>query len=366
MNLYDPFKNEVKIKGTFIVRSNRFVVKCDIDGEIFDCHLPNPGRLWELLFPGVTLFLVENRGGKTAYTAIAVDTLEGPVLLHTHKANDLVEELLKNREIPSFREKKPIKREISVGKSRFDFLLKGNSRPTLLEVKSCTLFGKRGSMFPDAPSERAVRHVKELEHLSSEGYDAAVIFVVQSRKPEWFLPDFHTDPKFADAIYHARDRIEVVALSVPWRSDLTLSESPVELPIPWEKMRDENEDRGTSLIVYDLTGADELPPGHYVLVVETDENLSSATTKAVRKRRRIVDLEDRLNSQRRSVKTIPIRSSKKLGRRIYEQLYPLSSMDEGIAKLSYDGRWLLRFEESPFLLKDFVDVVVANRIDRLS
>ena len=116
---------EVK-QGRFIRRLNRFIVECSLDGEIVRAHLPNPGRLWELLLPGKIVILVPSDpvpGRSTTYTAVAVLRDGTPVLLHTQKANTIVRYLLEKNQIRGLENTKIIKQEAVFGTSRFDFLL---------------------------------------------------------------------------------------------------------------------------------------------------------------------------------------------------------------------------------------------------
>ena len=128
--------------GTFIRRLNRFAIECSIDGKVTTAHLPNPGRLWELLFPGKQIYFAVNVNEskrKTEYTAVAVERENTPILLHTQAANKVVKWLLKHRQIPGLEDTEILKSEATMGHSRFDFLLRKEKQPFLLEVKSCRM-----------------------------------------------------------------------------------------------------------------------------------------------------------------------------------------------------------------------------------
>jgi sugar fermentation stimulation protein A len=147
------------LKARFIRRPNRFLVVCDLGGKTVEAYLPNPGRLWELLFPGRILYLVRrppDPSKSTEYTALAVEHEGRPILLHTHLTNDVVATLLAARQLPGFETASVIRREAPAGASRFDFLLEKDGREFFLEVKSCTLFGSRIAMFPDAGTWKAL------------------------------------------------------------------------------------------------------------------------------------------------------------------------------------------------------------------
>jgi sugar fermentation stimulation protein A len=199
-----------------------------------EAFLPNPGRLWEILLPGTELLLSmdgKSDTRKTVYTAVAAKREDILILLHTHMTNDASDWLLRRGKVPGLEGWRIEKREASLGRSRFDFLMEKEGKKLYLEVKSCTLFGSRLAMFPDAPSVRGRKHVEELAAMEGGG---AVLILVQSGAPRFFLPDFHTDPKFAESLYKNRDRLEIIPLAVSWSEGLALSGETRRLEIPWE------------------------------------------------------------------------------------------------------------------------------------
>ena len=119
--------------ATFIARPNRFVVQCVHNGKTITAYLPNPGRLWELLTPGCTLYLRQSsNNAKIPYTVMAVEKNDIPVMLHTHLTNDVVEVLLKKHLVPGLEDAKMMRREATFGDSRFDFLLQRNKKELVL------------------------------------------------------------------------------------------------------------------------------------------------------------------------------------------------------------------------------------------
>ncbi len=201
-----PFNITEILKAKFLERPNRFLIRCTAKGlGVIDAHLPNPGRLWELLIPGANLYLSSDAGSKrdralkrkTSYTALAAERKGFPILLHTHLTNQVARYLIEAKSIPSLDEAEIVRQEVSLGKSRFDFLLKENGADLYLEVKSCTLFGNGVAMFPDAVTERGRRHLLELAEMGRNGIRAMILFVVHYPHVEWFMPDFHTDYEFS-------------------------------------------------------------------------------------------------------------------------------------------------------------------------
>ena len=225
------------ISGRFTSRPNRFVVACLVNGRTVRAYLPNPGRLWELFFPGRPLFLVKFPPvpkRKLAYMVVAVEREGLPVMLHTHYNNLVARALIEDNRVPGLEGARIVKAEHRVGHSRFDFLLRKDNADILLEVKSCTLFNDTLAMFPDAVSARATRHLRELAELSRAGTHAAVLFIVHSPKTRYFMPEHHTDLEFSRTLLSVRDRVMVRAVGVEWKQDLSLGDSVRELVIPWD------------------------------------------------------------------------------------------------------------------------------------
>jgi len=236
MNSKKFFENIFEAK--FTDRPNRFLINCEINKEKIKAFLPNPGRLQELLFPGSTVYLTYNSAPsrKTQYTATGVLKNEHPVMLHTHKSNNVVKYLLDNKLVPGLEDTQVLRTEVPYKNSRFDFLLKKGAEKIYLEVKSCTLFGEKICMFPDAVTERGRRHIEELAELSKEGINTAVIFLVHYYEAEFFMPDYHTDLLFAKTFLKFRNLVKFIPLAIKWNKDLTLEEKTKKLEIPWRKI----------------------------------------------------------------------------------------------------------------------------------
>lgn len=202
------------VRGIFLRRLNRFAVLVEIGGVPRTCHLPNPGRLEELLVPGAKVFLLEKIGGgrRTGYDLAAVSHRGGLVSVDSRLPNRLVGEALAEGRLPPFCHCRVVREEVPYGRSRFDFLLQCGEKPCLLEVKSCTLVRDGMALFPDAVTERGKRHCLELARAHQEGYRAAVLFVVQRTDASIFSPNDATDPAFGEALRWAAGRgVEVLA-----------------------------------------------------------------------------------------------------------------------------------------------------------
>lgn len=205
------------VSGRFIERPNRFIARVEIDGRIETVHVKNTGRCRELLVPGATVYLAEsdNPMRKTKYDLIAVEKVtDGGVLLinmDSQIPNDVAGEWLRGGGL--FSRDAVIKREVKYGNSRFDFYVCDGDRRAFLEVKGVTLEHDGVAMFPDAPTERGVKHVEELVSAISDGYEAYILFVVQMKGISVFRPNRATHPEFAQALQRARDAgVSILAL----------------------------------------------------------------------------------------------------------------------------------------------------------
>ena len=198
------------ISGIFINRPNRFIAEVEIDGKTEVVHVKNTGRCKELLLPGakVILEVSDNSNRKTKYDLIAVykEGL-GLVNIDSQAPNKVVHEWLKTQGYSY------IKPEFTYGKSRFDFYMEKMGEKYLLEVKGCTLEIDGVGYFPDAPTERGVKHLKELMVAKRGGYHCAIAFVIQMEGVSEVLPNGKTHPEFEKAFYEAKENgIEVLFL----------------------------------------------------------------------------------------------------------------------------------------------------------
>ncbi|MBE6667145.1 MAG: DNA/RNA nuclease SfsA [Ruminococcaceae bacterium] len=202
------------VKGIFISRPNRFIAEVEIDGEIKICHVKNTGRCKELLINGVTVILEKNESGtrKTEYDLVAVYKGDELINIDSQAPNKVVFEWLS--EGKAFDGITLIKPESRYKNSRFDFYIETENRKIFAEVKGVTLERDGVVLFPDAPTERGVKHINELTDAKENGYEAYIFFVVQMKKCKYFTPNEKTDPEFAKALRNALSRgVKVMALN---------------------------------------------------------------------------------------------------------------------------------------------------------
>ena len=190
------------VKGIFENRPNRFIAHVWIDGVLETVHVKNTGRCKELLIPGVTVILedCQNPNRKTRYDLIAVYK-EGLGLINmdSQAPNKVVAEWLAKQDYDF------IKPEYKYGNSRVDFYMEKNDEKYLMEVKGCTLEIDGIGYFPDAPTERGVKHLHELAEASKKGYHCSIAFVIQMPGISMVLPNEATHPEFKVAFEKAVD-----------------------------------------------------------------------------------------------------------------------------------------------------------------
>lgn len=202
------YKGRIK-EGVFLSRPNRFIAYVMVDGREEKCHVKNTGRCRELLVPGCKVYLEEseNPNRSTRFDLVATEKKIGDssilINMDSQAPNSVVEEWLRKGEL--FGEKIEVKREVTYSDSRFDFSITDESgRITFLEVKGCTLEKNGVVMFPDAPTERGVKHVKELIKAKKEGYGAYILILVQMCGVKYFVPNWDTHPAFGEALREAK------------------------------------------------------------------------------------------------------------------------------------------------------------------
>ncbi len=200
------------VKGEFISRPNRFIANVLIDGEIHKCHVKNTGRCRELLVPGCEVWLEHSKSEKrkTEYSLITVNKSGKLINMDSQAPNKAVEEWLQSGGLLS--DIKLLKREQKWGDSRFDFYFETENEKAYAEVKGVTLEENGVVMFPDAPTERGVKHVKELYKLKEKGFSAYLIFVIQMKDVKYFTPNIKTHKEFAEALIEAEKAgVKIVA-----------------------------------------------------------------------------------------------------------------------------------------------------------
>lgn len=196
MKLYHRLK-----KAAFLSRPNRFIAMCQVDGRETVCHVKNTGRCKELLLPGAAVWLEEaaNPARKTRYDLVAVESRGYTVNMDSQAPNMIFAEWARaGGYLPDLTD---LKAETTYGASRFDFSYHRGEKQGFVEIKGVTLFDDAGmAYFPDAPTDRGVKHIHELIAAKQAGYDAGICFVIQRENVIGLMPNDGTHPAFGDAL----------------------------------------------------------------------------------------------------------------------------------------------------------------------
>lgn len=217
------------LEATFLSRPNRFIARVLVEGKEETVHVKNTGRCQELLQPGVKVYLSDEAGKerKTRYDLVAVDKAGRMVNVDSQAPNIAVKEWLLSGGL--FEDVVSVRPEYTYGDSRVDFLVIRETGKALIEVKGVTLEKNNMTAFPDAPSERAVKHVEELIKAKQEGYDCYILFVIQLEGVDYLIPNDITHKAFGDSLRKAREAgVEVVARD----TRVTPREMVINQPVP--------------------------------------------------------------------------------------------------------------------------------------
>jgi len=225
-------KYKQTVEGRFIDRPNRFIAHVEVNGVIETVHVKNTGRCKELLIPDsrVILEVSDNPNRKTKYDLVVVykEGL-GWVNIDSQVPNTVVKEWL-NSGKSCFDGITFLKPEYTYGKSRVDFYLECGDRKIFIEVKGCTLEIDGEGYFPDAPTERGLKHVKELTRLAQSGETCYIILVVQMENVDYFIPDYPIHYEFGKALEKAAEAgVRVLAFDCRVKEDSMDLGKPVEV-----------------------------------------------------------------------------------------------------------------------------------------
>ena len=224
------------INAVFIERPNRFITIIEIGGEKHKSHLPDPGRLKELLISGASLLVrpaPENKERSTAFTTIMVNLKGQWISLVSTLPNQFVKYSFQKNRIPIFQKYKLVRPEVTIRNHRFDFLLSNKSgKNFFLEVKSVTFVEDGIAKFPDAVTTRGMNHAKTLTDLVKEGECAGILFVCQRPDATLFEPMWDRDPMFSNVLFNAYNmgvKVWCITLNVSQTEISFNKEIPVNL-----------------------------------------------------------------------------------------------------------------------------------------
>ena len=218
------------LPAVFVDRPNRFIAHVELNGRLEVCHVKNTGRCRELLIPGCRVYVQHQPSPtrKTAYDLIAVEKGERLLNMDANAPNRIFGEYVRAGRF--LREWTVIRPETTHGDSRFDFYLESPGHRLFAEVKGVTLEDDGVMRFPDAPTERGVKHLEGLARCVQEGYEAWAVFVIQTENVRWMEPNRRTHPAFADALRQAAQAgVHLLALDCHTEPDRLEICRPVEI-----------------------------------------------------------------------------------------------------------------------------------------
>ncbi len=206
------------VKAVFRNRANRFIAEVEVGGKLERAHLPNTGRCKELLIDGATVYLLpsDNPNRKTRYSLFLVENNGALVAMYSQQASGIVIDAIKKNKIAELSGYSVIEAEKTIDNSRIDIYLANeeNGRlvdETYVEVKSVTLIKDGKAQFPDAPTERGRKHLRELIELKKRGIRAVVFFLIEHPNGNSFRPNWENDPEFSKTLNEAYDAgVEIV------------------------------------------------------------------------------------------------------------------------------------------------------------
>lgn len=230
------FYQKIK-KGVFIARPNRFIAHVLIDNQEETVHVKNTGRCKELLIPGATIYLEEcdNPSRKTKFDLIAVEKGNKLINMDAQAPNKCYYEWVKkqHQEVPGF----ILKPEVTFGNSRFDCMTQCNDIIKYTEIKGVTLEENGHAKFPDAPTERGLKHINELIMAKQAGYEASIVFVIQMEDVHCFSPNMVTHARFGQALKEAQQAgVEIEAYSCKVAPDSLFLHKPIPVILNPDKI----------------------------------------------------------------------------------------------------------------------------------
>lgn len=219
------------VPGVFLHRPNRFIAHIEIAGKEEICHVKNTGRCRELLPNGAAVWCEksDNPARKTAFDLIAVQKGNRLINMDSQAPNAAAKTWLEKGGLGNIENLRPESRH---GDSRFDFSFTKDGIPCFLEVKGVTLETDGVCAFPDAPTLRGAKHLRELTQLAKNGYGAYILFVIQMSDVEYLHPNDTTDPEFGRALREAKNAgVQILAMDCAVTPDTMEIQSPVEVKL---------------------------------------------------------------------------------------------------------------------------------------
>ncbi len=353
--------------AVFVERLNRFVARVDLEGTALLVRVPNTGRLAELFIPGTPVILVPSQG-KYPFTIQYVIYQGRPVLIDSILSNRVFRDCMAVRTVPGLEDYAIIKREPAVGNHRFDFSIGNGVSDSFVEINSSTLAWHSIASFPDAVSDRAAEHVRVL----AESGKGILVFLLLHEGVDLFVPNYHTDFAFYEALRSHGDAIDVRAYAARYDSGYRIrGMRPVRIEVP------DVEPRGVyTIVLYNNTESDiavgglgtrTFPRGYYIYVGSGMNNLFKRIDHHRRKRKKPHWHIDYLTVQWPIRAALPIVTGERLECALagsvaalgYRCVEGFGSSDCGCAGHLFHG------ESNPLHDERFIDTIYTYRYGRL-
>jgi sugar fermentation stimulation protein A len=330
----------------------------------------------EFLVPGHRFFITSGNEGKYFYRVVSTSYQDSFVLLDSIKTNYLVELMLKYNRIKAFNKLISFRREVTVNRSKFDFLVtRENKKPTLLEIKSCSLCHNGVAMFPDAPSKRGKRHLEDLNVLASRGYETYTLYWINHEKAKVFIPNGHTDMEYCKAFCSAR-HVNFLAYCAQMIDPITLDLSFFkEIPIDFKATRSLCTNKGSYLMIFyndfpfkkeiGALGEREFKKGYYVYVGSALNALDQRIKRHLRRNKKIRWHLDYISPVEMKIeKVYPIRRHDRIEEKLARSLLEIcDGFIRGFgASDSNVPSHLFYFSERPFRRRSFLNLVLDFRM----
>jgi len=371
MEIYPTF-----LETRFIRRLNRFVMELALDGKLIQAYVPNTGRMSEFLVEGHPFYIVKSSNSKYPNKVVSTQYQGKFVFLDTVKVNDIFHELLRKNLLNSiFPEVQSIHREYSILNSRFDFRLETSpNTSSLVEIKSCTLVHNGVAIFPDAPTLRGQKHIRELQQLATDQRTCYVVYIIMNGSADSFFPNFHTDFEYGLEFSKATN-VRFVALGLNLIDPVTIDLSSIrEIPINRSILRTQCVNKGNYLLLlnnetsFDMIigklGNTHFPEGYYVYVGSALNSLDSRIKRHHSKRKKQHWHIDYIVPQKMPIKKVfPIRRIDSIESVLAKRLALIS--DKYIPNFgSSDGNdpsHLFYFKNNPAHNRLFLDLILDAR-----
>ncbi|UCH96781.1 MAG: DNA/RNA nuclease SfsA, partial [Candidatus Aminicenantes bacterium] len=363
----------------FVERENRFVMQLKKkEGRLIRAYVANPGRMEEFLVPGHLFFITSGNEGKYFYRVVSTIYQDSYVLLDTIKINYLVELMLKRNRIKGLGNPKTLRREVTVNRSKFDFLVERegeNKKPALLEIKSCSLCHNGVAMFPDAPTGRGKRHLEDLDMLATQGYDTYTLYWINHKNAKVFMPNGHTDAAYCKTFCGTK-HVKFLAYCVNMTDPVTLDLSFLkDVFIDLATSRVLCADKGSYLLIFyneqpfkktiGPVGEREFKKGYYVYVGSAMQSLEKRIKRHLRKRKKIHWHLDHISPGYMKMKKVyPIRRPDRIEEALARGLLAICDsyvMDFGASDSGLPSHFFY-FSSRPYGRRDFLDLLLDFRM----